>query len=177
MIQKVYNLKVLNPEIPKILKKGKLVRLDIKADIGEERYVIELPKFNPKKADKKDLLNAWLTFLKNPSDALSRKIAEIDEAYEALKDVSADEEVRRTYQAILDKENDIESNQINSMKVARAEGEQIGEAIGIEKGKAEGEKIGIEKGVNQTKVEMAKKLLAMGLPVEQISQPSGLSIE
>ncbi len=35
----VKDLRITNPEIPKIFKRGKGVRLDIKADIGEERFV------------------------------------------------------------------------------------------------------------------------------------------
>ena len=35
----VHDIEILNPEIPKILRKGKSIRLDVKADIGEEHFV------------------------------------------------------------------------------------------------------------------------------------------
>ena len=68
---------------------------------------------------------------------------------------------------------------------AKVEGEKIGiekgEKIGIEKGKLEGEKIGIEKGkaegANEKAIEVAKKMLSMGLSIEQISEATGLSID
>lgn len=275
---KVGDLKILNPEIPKILKKGKSVRLDVKADIGEEKYIdieiqvagrleaadravqylahlmteksktkkylkevlpedatidysypkvigiwifaenvttqksavnkaqmtfeknelddyaimtkkaqivfIELPKFNPKKADRRDLLNAWLTFLRNPADEAAHEVSEIEEAYEALKHVSADGKVRRTYQAIIDKENDIESAKVNAVKAAKAEGRAEGMAEGRAEGRAEGEKIGEARGIekerakaHQEKIETAKRFLAMGLSVEQVILGTGLSID
>lgn len=52
-----------------------------------------------------------------------------------------------------------------------------GEKIGIEKGKAEGEKIGEARGIEkerakawEEKNESAKKMLAAGLSIEQVSQ-------
>lgn len=59
-----------------------------------------------------------------------------------------------------------------------------GEKIGIEKGKAEGEKIGEARGIEkerakawEEKTESAKKMLAAGLSIEQVSQMSGFSVD
>jgi predicted transposase/invertase (TIGR01784 family) len=48
---------------------------------------IELLKFNPKSADSRDLLTAWLSFLQNPSfmDESFLKIEEVREAMDTLK--------------------------------------------------------------------------------------------
>ena len=61
----------------------------------------------------------------------------------------------------------------DAIATAHDKGEKIGiekgEKIGIEKGKAEGEK--------KAKIETARNALALGLPIDQASKISGLSIE
>ena len=59
---------------------------------------IELPKFNPKKRDRRDLLDAWMTFLKNPLDEEVQNINEIHHALKKLQEVSAKDEVREIYE-------------------------------------------------------------------------------
>ena len=54
---------------------------------------------------------------------------------------------------------------------ARAEGEAIGEA----KGEARGMEKGIAKGIAESKLEMAKKMLSIQIPFDQIATVTGLS--
>ena len=262
----VHDIKILNPEIPKIFRKGKTVRLDIRADIGDEKYVdieiqvagaldasdravqylaamltehskskkhlkerlpegtildyrypkvigiwifantvtarrsainkaqmtfeknevedyeimtkkariifIELPKFHPKKPSRQDMLNAWLAFLKDPNDSATHKVSEeIEDAFETLKVVSVNEKIRRTYQSILDKENDILIERSRAVQIARDE----------ERAKAEVEKKELtekaEAREKELKIETAKNALSMGLTVEQVAKITGLSTE
>jgi hypothetical protein len=46
---------------------------------------IELPKFNPQTKRRQDMLDNWLTFLKDPLDSDVLAVKEIKDAYEALK--------------------------------------------------------------------------------------------
>ncbi|MDR1597776.1 MAG: Rpn family recombination-promoting nuclease/putative transposase, partial [Holosporales bacterium] len=57
---------------------------------------IELQKFDPKNADAKDMLTAWLSFLKDPvyMDKAFLDIDEVSTAMDTLKYISADDDVR-----------------------------------------------------------------------------------
>ena len=59
-------------------------------------FFIELPKFNPKNADNRDLLTGWLSFLKNPifMDESFLAVPEVKTAMETLKYISSDPETR-----------------------------------------------------------------------------------
>ena len=61
----------------------------------------------------------------------------------------------------------------NIINTAKEEAEKIGWALGHEQGLAKG----LTEGRAEAFVEMAQKMLAAGLPVEQISQLTGLSAE
>ena len=63
---------------------------------NERIIYIELPKFNPKNTDKRDLLNGWLEFLQEPSlmDSAWMENREIAKAMDRLKYISADDDVR-----------------------------------------------------------------------------------
>ncbi|MDR0625409.1 MAG: Rpn family recombination-promoting nuclease/putative transposase [Holosporales bacterium] len=144
---------------------------------------IELPKFNPKSADAKDLLTAWLAFLKDPvfidSEFLQKN--EIKEALDTLKYISADNEVR----AIADLRQKTINDYNSEMTVAREKGLEEGFAIGEEKGKEEGIAIGKEEGIAIGKEEgiatgmkqAACSMLKEGLSVEVVSKCTGLSVE
>ena len=54
---------------------------------------------------------------------------------------------------------------------------QQGLEEGLEKGIEVGEKIGLEKGAQQKAIETARKMLLKGVPIEDISEFTGLSVE
>ena len=56
---------------------------------------------------------------------------------------------------------------------AKKQGWEEGHTAGIEAGKIEGEKYGAE----QNKIETAKRLISMGLTLEQIVEGTGLPLE
>jgi flagellar biosynthesis/type III secretory pathway protein FliH len=168
---------------------------------------IELPKFNPQDADAADLLTAWLSFLKNPvfMDDAFLEIKEVKAAMEALKYISADDDVR----AIADLRQKTINDYNSEMTVAREEGLEEGIAIGTEegiaigeakgiaigeakgiaigeakgiaigeaKGKEEGIAIGEAKGKEEGLREAARSMLAAGIPPETVSHCTKLSIE
>jgi predicted transposase/invertase (TIGR01784 family) len=111
-----------------------------------------LPKINLKKASINDLFSVWMFFLKNPEtipDEFIREVPEVHEALEELKVMSMNDEFRAAYNAHLKAQNDRRSREANA------------EARGELKGKRE----------------MARNALSMNLPIDQISQLTGLSLE
>lgn len=91
---------------------------------------------------------------------LATKNIYIQSAYNTLQVISQDEEKRIEYEA--------------REKALRDYNQGMLEAR--ESGWQEGEKAGREKGKREEKENTAKNMLAMGLPIEIITQATGLSI-
>jgi predicted transposase/invertase (TIGR01784 family) len=118
---------------------------------------VELEKFNPRKADSRDLLTAWLSFLKDPvfMDTSFLKVPEVNGAMDTLKYISADEEVR----AIADLRMKTLNDRNSEMTVAKEEGRMEGRQEGEQK-KAR---------------EAACNLLSKGMNLSDIAEVTGLS--
>jgi predicted transposase/invertase (TIGR01784 family) len=138
-------------------------------------FFIELPKFNPKKADAHDLLTGWLSFLKDPifMDKSFLKIDEVNQAMNTLEYISADPETR----AIADLRQKTINDHNSEITVAKEEGREEGIAIGEERGIAIGEERGITIGEEREKRETARKMLKKGVDPTDISEFTGLSVE
>jgi predicted transposase/invertase (TIGR01784 family) len=140
---------------------------------------VELEKFNPKNADVQDLLTAWLAFLKDPAlmDDSFLKVEGISDAMNWLKYISSDGEVR----AIADLRQRTINDRNSELTVATEKGMEDGIAIGKEEGIAIGKKEGIvigeERGALAKARETAIKMLNKNVPVEDISDFIGLSID
>ena len=69
----------------------------------------------------------------------------------------------------------------NILHTAKEEAERIGLEKGLEKGLAEGREKGLAEGRAEGRIEalleMARKMLAAGMPVEQIAELTGLAVE
>ena len=61
----------------------------------------------------------------------------------------------------------------NILHTAKEEAERIG----LEKGLVEGLEKGLAEGRAEAQLEMARKMLAAGMPVEQIAELTGLAVE
>ena len=89
----------------------------------------------------------------------------IEEAYDELKKLSADEKKRLEYEAreraVLDYNT--------QMKSARMEGERIGEKRGEKRGEERGKKIGEEHGRRLAQAEIVEKMSAKGMSREKIA--------
>ena len=125
---------------------------------NERIIYIELPKFNPKNADKKNLLNGWLEFLQEPSliDSVWMENREIAKAMDRLKYISADDDVR----AIADLRQRDMNDRISERAIAEEEKQRAR-----------------EEGENKKAIEVAKNFLKMGLSIEQISKGTGLTVD
>ena len=124
-------------------------------------FFVELPKFHPKHVDRKNMLDVWMAFLKNPLNNEIQNVPEVQKALDTLKEISADENEREIYML----RQHTEFGYISEKNVAIENAHKSG----IEKG----EKIGIEK----NKIEVAKKMLADGMSVELAAKYSGLTVD
>ena len=133
----------------------------------QEIHFIEIPKLEDG-SDEKDMLVAWIEFLKNPESekvrSLEMSVDEIREAKDELIKMSNDDTQRELYEMRAKTLRD----KISALNEA--------ERKGIKKGRAEGIKEGIEKGEKNKAIEIAKSLINLGLDKESIAKSTGLDL-
>ena len=125
----------------------------------EEIHFIEIPKLEDG-SDEKDMLVAWIEFLKNPESekvrSLEMSVDEIREAKDELIKMSNDDTQRELYEMRAKTLRD----KISALNEA--------ERNGIKKGREEGEK--------NKAIEIAKSLIDLGLDKESIAKSTGLDL-
>ena len=125
----------------------------------QEIHFIEIPKLEDG-SDEKDMLVAWIEFLKNPESekvrSLEMSVDEIREAKDELIKMSNDETQRELYEMRAKTLRD----KISALNEA--------ERKGIKKGREEGEK--------NKAIEIAKSLINLGLDKESIAKSTGLDL-
>ena len=125
-----------------------------------EMHILEIPKIKDSEI-LKDELARWMKFIKNPGDEEVQKIMEENKFYkQARKELaylSGDPDFQRLLESRAGFLMDMESYAVQREEEAEA------------KGKAEGKSEAI--------IETAKKLLKMGLSIEQIIEATGLTKE
>lgn len=131
-------------------------------------FFVELQKFHPKHIDRKNMLDVWMAFLKNPLNDDIQDVPEVKEALDTLKEISADKDEREIYYLRQHTEFGYISEKNVAVQKAKAEGEQLG---------AERERKKAEKEKKAEKIESAKKMLSKGLSIEDISDFTDLSLE
>ena len=130
---------------------------------------IELMRFNPKTSGLKELLNAWLSFLKDPIYMNDEYLGidEVHDAMETLKYISLDDETRE----IADLRRKTMNDKISEMTLAREEGILEGLDAGLRVGKREG----IKEGADNKALEIARNMKAQGFDISMIATCLGLS--
>ena len=124
---------------------------------------------------------------------LAQENPEIEKAYDALQDLSNDEVIRHEAQqremylqnemAINEeryeqgKKQGIKEGKEQGIKEGKKQGIKEGKEQGIKEGKEQGIKEGKKQGIREGKLEIAKNLLNVNLPLEQISNITGLSVD
>ena len=139
-------------------------------DVAEIHF-IEIPKLE-EGTDEKDMLVAWIEFLKNPESekvrSLEMSIDEIREAKDELIRMSNDDTQRELYEMRAKTLKD----KISALNEA--------ERKGIKKGRQEGIKEGLQKGIQEGEkskaIEIAKSLINIGLDKETISKSTVLDL-
>ena len=141
-----------------------------------EIHVLEIPKL--KKSDvENDELARWLKFIDNPENKEVKKIMEENEYYkqaeEELEYLSGDPNFKNW---VMDRAFYL-MDQASYAKQLKDEGIKEGLEKGIKEGIEEGIKNGEASGKKKSQIEIAKKLLKLNMPIEQISKITELSIE
>ena len=129
----------------------------------EEIHFIEIPKLEDG-SDEKDMLVAWIEFLKNPESekvrSLEMSVDEIREAKDELIKMSNDDTQRELYEM---REKTLR-DKISALNEA--------ERKGIKKGREEGRK----EGEQNKAIEIAKSLIKLGLDKESIAKSTGIDL-
>jgi len=146
---------------------------------GLEFVLIELPKFSPQNWENRKLAVLWLRFLNEVGENLSSLPPELEanedirEAADLCQEAAFTPEELDLYEEYWDAirvEKTIRNASLREgLEKGKAIGVVEGEAIGIKKGKAEGRIEGT--------IETALKMLADGVPIENIGKYTGLTIQ
>ena len=144
-----------------------------------EIHTLELPKL-PKESDGTDLWN-WLEFINADSEeelaVLAEKSPQMKNPVDKLIELNQDSHTRMLYEA---REKQRRDNMARERR-ARMEGKEEGLQEGLQKGKQEGIQEGIQEGLQKGKQEgvysVAKNLLRINIPMENIVEATGLTIE
>ena len=147
-------------------------------DVAEIHF-IEIPKLE-EGTDEKDMLVAWIEFVKNPESekvrSLEMSIDEIREAKDELIRMSNDDTQRELYEmrakTLKDKISALNEAERKGIKKGRQEGIKEG----LQKGIQEGLQKGIQEGEKSKAIEIAKSLINIGLDKETISKSTGLDL-
>ena len=137
-------------------------------------FFVELQKFHPKHVDRKNMLDVWMAFLKNPLDDDIQDVPEVKEALDTLKEISADKDEREIYYLRQHTEFGYLSEKNVAVQKEREKAEKEKKEL-VEK--AQKREKQLEEKAKAEKIESAKKMLADGLPLELVSKYSGLSVE
>ena len=129
-----------------------------------EIHILEIPKLIKYNQETEERLGNWIEFLIKPESERvkmgAKKDKNLKEAVEKLEVISGDEKMRRIAELrlkyILDKNTNI--------RTAREQGREEGREEGIK----------IEQ---QRRIDIIKNLLRLKIPIEQISEATGLSKE
>ena len=127
-----------------------------------EFYIIELPKYDKyKEKSKNEKLNRWIKFIKEPGGMEMGEDKAIQKAKKVLEEISKDE--RERYLAELREKYILDQKAI--------------EDAGYDKGLMVGRKQGFNLGQTEKAIEIAKNLLKLNIPTEQIEKATGLTEE
>ncbi len=155
----------------KVTSRYRLMEKDTLTEYSDdiELVFVELPKFDKALDELEDLTDKWLYFLKS-ADELEvvpnnlNEVAAIHDAFEVARQSRLSPEELE----IFEKRQQFIHDYRNSFRKAEQLGIKQGEAIGKVKGEAIGKK--------KAQMKIARSLLGV-LPVETISQTTGLSID
>lgn len=180
-LKPVYSLNIVNDYINKDLP-GCIHHYSIVHDQYSDQIIeglrftfVELPKFTPHTYLEKRMTVLWLRFLteiSSQTEEVPSELSENPEINKALKEVEISaftEEELRAYDKFWDSVRTEKSMIYDSVQKGFEKGKAEGKAEGRAEGKAEGR--------TEEKLDVAKRLLAMGLSEEQVSTGTGLPIE
>ena len=173
-LNKAICIAIINEKIPNLKElqahtKWQIREEKIRSKILTEKleiHIIEIPKaIEEYKKNKKDKALQWMMFLDKPESMEVEKIMkenkEIKEAKIVLRELSEEE---------------------GNQRIAELREKQVLDTIdiydtGVEEGIEKGRKEGIKEGVKREKIETAKKLIEIKMPIEKIKEITELEEE
>ena len=174
------------------------LRMRTPQQVFPEYYIIRVNEFNQVATTP---LEEWIEYLKNGRIDSDTKAPGLQEARQKLLYMNMSDKEKRIYEHHLADqmiENDIldtarieglalgrEEGRAEGREEGRAEGREEGRAEGREEGRVEGRAEGLaeglaegrEKGLAEGLLQVAKSMKQMGLPIETITQATGLPAE
>jgi predicted transposase/invertase (TIGR01784 family) len=145
-----------------LFQKKNLPHLRQISTIFPEYYILKVNEFNDYA---RDTLDEWIYFLKNSEIKDEFQAKGIHKASEELDILKLSKEERREYERYLDDRRVGES----SIKTSWLEGHDKGMEEGIEKG--------LEKGIEKGKLEVARRLIAKGMPIAEAAEIAGVRVD
>ena len=138
------------------------IKMTVPEDVFPEYYIVRVNEFNDVA---RTPIEEWLDYLKNNRIKDDTSTPGLKEARQRLLYMTMTDAERKAYDAHMDDimvQNDV-------LDTAKMEGRAEGRIEGRAEGRVEGR--------TAEKIEMAKKMKAMGMAIETISQISGLTAE
>ena len=150
------------------------IKMTVPEDVFPEYYIVRVNEFNDVA---RTPIEEWLDYLKNNRIKDDTSTPGLKEARQRLLYMTMTDAERKAYDAHMD-DIMVQNDVLDTAKMeGRAEGRIEGRAEGRIEGRAEGRVEGRAEGRTEEKIEMAKKMKAMGMAIETISQISSLTAE
>jgi predicted transposase/invertase (TIGR01784 family) len=156
----------------------------------KERFIfLQLPVFRKEAEECRDDFERWIYVLKNmeildrmpwaAKDSVFRKLAEIGEVSNMTKDerIEYDAALRHYRDTLNVMRGAEDKGRQQGLTEGRQQGLTEGRQQGLTEGRQQGLTEGMEKGRYMEKIQMAKNLLSIGLPTDQIVKVTGLSLQ
>ena len=146
---------------------------------GFETIFLELPKFRPSSVSDKKMMVLWLRFLTEINEQTKEIPAEMMENKYISKAVGIVEQSAYTdaQRMAYDKFWDEIVSERTLMKGYFRQGHAEGRAEGLAEGEKKGRAEGLAEGEKKGRYDIARNLLAMGLPKTSVMQATGLTEE
>lgn len=153
----------------------KLMEVDTKEVFYDKlTYVyVEIPKFDKTEGELVTMYDKWMYVLKNLSRLMERPAALQERVFTRLFEQAEISKFNATELKLYEDSVNAYRDIVNAIKTA----EKKKYAEGKEEGRAEGRAEGREEGRAEEKIVIARKLLEMNSPVNDIAKATGLSIE
>ena len=142
---------------------------------------LEMPKFNKREEELKDMFDKWLFVLRNLTRLMERPKALQEriftKLFEAAEIAKFSQTEYRAYEDSLWTYRDWKNTIDTAVSKAKNEGREEGLAEGRKEGLAEGRKEGLAEGEQNKQKEIARSMKQLGMQTDLIAQVTGLSAE
>lgn len=138
---------------------------------------LEMPKFNKREEELVTLFDKWMYVLKNLTNLMERPAALQERVFQRVFRVAEiarfDRKELSAYEDSLKEYRDLYSVLSTAIHKGEAKGRAKGRAEGLKEGKLLGE----EEGRKKEKIEIARNMKQLGIPLTTIREASGLTDE